>query len=448
MKNIMKIKFKSILVFTLSILVVSSCNLQKKIDKDHSNSFDTPPKEVKNNIVDYFAEDTAAISNFIMHDEKILWANRETAENLNMSLTKYYDKKEATITKNISVYFDKNNYTIELNSALNKEMFTWQKLKKLLELLGNGWAVKEAQVEAWSSPDGPEKNNILLSQKRAESGATFLSKIANKTMSPGKLFETEIIAHGEDWDGLVYVLENSSLNNKKTLIANLKKTDNRNINKQILKSSGEYNDIAQNIYPLLRRATFTIIFVEQKRSDKKIAHLSITSPDLLSYKELIFAATLTEDNWQKQQIYEKAAKKDPEDWRAPNNLACTYIMAEEFNKAVPYLNKASSLSPKNPIITSNMTAIVLKTCDTGKAETYIQLAMKNGMDMSYFSGIQALQTGNYTEALKYLNGTACNHNYGLALLLTGNEKEAMETLKCAPDTELTKQLIEIISVSH
>ncbi|MCK4678818.1 MAG: hypothetical protein KAT48_11850 [Bacteroidales bacterium] len=444
----MKTKFKSILFLTLSILIVSSCNIQKKIDNSQSNNFDTPTPELKKIITEYFAEDTTAVSNFIVHDEKILWANRETAKNFSMSLSKYYDKRETALTKDITVYFEKNRYTIDLNSALNKEMFTWQKLKKLLELIDNGWAIKEAQVEAWSSPDGPEKNNISLSQKRAESGAIFLSKIADKTMSPEKLYDTEILAHGEDWDGLVQALENSNLNNKNTIVSNLQKTDDPSLNEQILKSSGEYNDIAQFIFPSLRKATFTIIFVEQKRSNKEIAHLSISSPDLLSYKELIYAATLTEDNWQKQQIYEKATKKDTEEWRAPNNLACTYIMAEEFNKAVPYLNKASSLSPKNPIIANNMAAIALKTGDTGKAQTYIQLAMKNGMDMSYFSGIQALQTGNYTEALKHLNGTTCNHNYGLALLLTGNEKEAMETLKCAPDTELTKQLIEIISIAR
>ena len=364
-----------------------------------------------------------------------------------MSLTKYYDKRETTLTKDITVYFEKNRYTIDLNSDMNQKMFTWQKLKKQLELLDNGWSIKEAQVEAWSSPDGSVKNNISLSQKRAESGATFLSKIADKTMSPEKLFDTEILAHGEDWDGLVQALENSNINNKNTLISNLQKTNDPGLNEQILKSSGEYNDIAQFIFPSLRKAIYTIIFVEQKHSDKEIAHLSISSPDLLSYKELIYAATLTLDNWQKQQIYEKATKKDPEDWRAPNNLACTYIMAEEFNKAVPYLNKASSLSPKNPIIANNMAAIALKTGDTGKAETYIQLAIKNDMNMGYFSGIQALQTGKYIEALKYLNGATCNHNYGLALLLTGYEKEAMETLKCAPDTELTKHLIEVISIS-
>ncbi len=444
----MKIKCKSILSLTLSILIVSGCNVQKNIDNSQSDNSDSPATEQKKNITEYFAEDTTAVSNFIVHDEKILWANRETAIDLSMSLTKYYDKGETTLTKNITVYFEKNSCTIDLNSAMNQKMFTWQKFKKQLELLDNGWSIKEAQVEAWSSPDGSAKNNISLSQKRAESGATYLSKIADKTMSPEKLYDTEILARGEDWDGLVQALENSNLNNKNTIISNLQKTDDPSLNKQILKSSGEYNDIALFIFPSLRKATFTIIFVEQKRSNKEIAHLSISSPDLLSYKELIYAATLTGDNRQKQQIYEKAAKKDPEDWRAPNNLACTYIMAEEFNKAVPYLNKASSLSPKNPIITNNMAAIVLKTGDTGKAETYIQLAMKNGMDMSYFSGIQALQTGNYTEALKYLNGTACNHNYGLALLLTGNEKEAMETLKCAPDTDLTKQLIEIISVAR
>ena len=443
----MKIKFKSILSLTISILIVSGCNVQKKIDNSQSGNIETPSPEQKKNSIDYFAEEATAVTNFIVHDERILWANRETAIDLSMSLSKYYNQREETLTKDISIYFEKNSYTIDLNSTFNKEMFTWQKLKKILELPDNGWAIKEAQVEAWSSPDGQEKNNINLSQERAESGATFLSKITDKTMSPRKLYDTEIIAQGEDWDGLMLALENSSFPNNKTVILNLKKTGDLSVKKQVLKSSAEYDDIAQYIFPSLRKATFTIIFVEQKRSNEEIAHLSITSPDLLSYKELIFAATLTEDNWQKQQIYQKAAKKDPEEWRAPNNIACTYIMAEEYSKAVPYLNKASSLSPKNPIIANNMAAIALKTGDAGKSKTYIQLAMNSGMDMSYFSGIQALQTGNYSEALKYLDGSTCNHNYALALLLTGNEKEAMETLKCAPDNKLTKELIEVILIS-
>ena len=290
MKNIMKIKLKSILSLALSILIVSGCNVQKNIDNGPLANSDSPATELKKDITVYFDEETTAISTFIVHDEKILWANRETAKDLSMSLTKYYDQREVTLTKEISVYFEKNIYTIDLNSTLNKEMFTWQKLKKLLELLDNGWAIKEAQIEAWSSPDGSVKNNISLSQKRAKSGATYLSKIADKTMSPEKLYDTEILTHGEDWDGLVQALENSNLNNKNTIISNLQKTDDPSLREQILKSSGAYNDMAQFIFPSLRKATFTIIFVEQKRSNKEIAHLAVTSPVVLSYKELIFAA--------------------------------------------------------------------------------------------------------------------------------------------------------------
>ena len=68
----MKIKLKSILLLTLSILIVSSCNIQKKIDNSQLNNFDTPTPELKKNITEYFADDTTAVSNFIVHDEKIL----------------------------------------------------------------------------------------------------------------------------------------------------------------------------------------------------------------------------------------------------------------------------------------------------------------------------------------------------------------------------------------
>ena len=76
--------------------------------------------------------------------------------------------------------------------------------------------------------------------------------------------------------------------------------------------------------PQLRKATIIIRSYEPKRTDEEIAVLSTTQPEDLNVKELLFSATLTNDEITQTSIYNKAVELH-NDWRGYNNIACIYL---------------------------------------------------------------------------------------------------------------------------
>ena len=77
--------------------------------------------------------------------------------------------------------------------------------------------------------------------------------------------------------------------------------------------------MADEILPQLRRARLTANYDIIGRSDDEINEAFNSDPKVLSVEELLYAATLTNDNARKEAIFNKTTQLYPNDFRAYNN---------------------------------------------------------------------------------------------------------------------------------
>ena len=204
-----------------------------------------------------------------------------------------------------------------------------------------------------------------------------------------------------------------------------------------------YKEVEDEILPALRRAEIVINCYEPKRTDEEIAQLAATSPDSLNYKELLHAATLTENHQAKYNIYRAGFSNEKRDWRTYNNAAVEAIELDLIGEAENLLNQAAKLSGKNGVIENNKGVIACNQEDYATAEQHFLTAQNYGEDVMYNMGIVMIQKGEYQKALTYFKDIKCKHNVGLAQLLSGKTNEAMNNLKCSPESAPTFYMLAV-----
>jgi Flp pilus assembly protein TadD len=204
-----------------------------------------------------------------------------------------------------------------------------------------------------------------------------------------------------------------------------------------------YPELEQNMLPPLRRAEITANTYEFKYPDEELSKLAVSNPDKLKVEELLYAATLTNDNATRQTICENAARLFPNNWKAFNNLAAANIQNNNLDKAGVNLQKAASLAPNNGIIENNLGILAAKKKDYKGAEEHFKKAQQLGENENYNLGVIMIPKGDYAKANSLLANSKCTYNLGLAQLVSGNVKDAQTTLGCAPQTPETFYLLAI-----
>ena len=170
-----------------------------------------------------------------------------------------------------------------------------------------------------------------------------------------------ITSVGEDWDGFEYLIDNSNLKDKNVINRIVNSIDDVNEREQQIRDLAEiYEAVENDILPQLRKATIKIKSFEPKRTDEEIATLSTTNPEDLDIKELLFAATLTDDLNVKKDIYNNAVTLH-NDWRGYNNIACLYISDGNDEKALEFLSKAEKIGGKQVIFLLIEELLLLET---------------------------------------------------------------------------------------
>jgi Flp pilus assembly protein TadD len=173
---------------------------------------------------------------------------------------------------------------------------------------------------------------------------------------------------------------------------------------------------------------------EPKKTDEEIANFATSDPSKLDDKELLYAATLTNDNDTKLRIYKTATTQFPNDWRGFNNAAYYELMNNQLGEAASHLSKADQLEPNTKAVVNNLGALASKKEDYKGAATQYAKAKTLGAEVNYNLGITQLAAGNYDQALSLMGSKKCNTNVGLAQVMTGKLSEAANTLKCAPES--------------
>ncbi len=380
------------------------------------------------------ADGVIATYKSIVHDEKTILAPSGY-------------EKVTIVSEKANIYFQQNKSNINWNLEHNKADKSKEQITAMDEFLMKGWKVKDVNIDAWASPEGEIDFNNNLADDRATSVNKYMEKkfqTINKKIAKEKgvsvsEVEQEVAynakGHGEDWDGFMKAIKESDLKDKNT-IANVinSQSDAVKREQEIRNMTVIYEEVETEILPGLRRAEITINCYEPKRTDAEIAELSTTYPDSLTYKELLHAATLTEDHQAKFNIYKAGFVHENRDWKTYNNAAAEAIELDNLDEAENLLNQAEALLAGNGKVLNNMGVIASRKEDYATAESYFLKSQTAGEDVGYNLGIIAIQKGEYQKALSYFSSIDCKHNVGLAQMLSGKMNEAMNNLKCAPES--------------
>jgi tetratricopeptide (TPR) repeat protein len=79
-----------------------------------------------------------------------------------------------------------------------------------------------------------------------------------------------------------------------------------------------------------------------------------------------------------RQISEAVIKYYPDHVESLANIALTYLIAGDFDKALPYLLKAEQVAPKDVVVLNNIAETYKRKNDKGKAKVYYEKVIKYG----------------------------------------------------------------------
>ncbi len=372
-------------------------------------------------------------------------------------------QKEIILSKTGTIFFKKNKYDLDLKYGINKTDASKNALIDLNAFLNQGWKIKSINMDGYASPEGEETFNAGLSENRSKTGEKWMVdqykawvKEANKTNKDKKAVKAAIEAagkdvnmvlahHGPDWNGFMKNVQASNVKDKDKILNVINSAiDPAKKEQEIRNMILIYPEIEEKMLPPLRRSEITANLYEPRFSDEELAKYAISNPEKLKVEELLYAATLTNNNDTKKAIYENAVKMFPGNWKVLNNVGVSEINKGNLVKAGEYLNKAASISPNNGIIENNLGVVAAKQKDLKKAEAQFKKAAQLGENTNYNQGILQIPKGDYGKAVSLLGNSKCNYNLGLAQLEAGNNSAAEATLKCAPQNPDTYYLLAIV----
>ncbi|NCA84938.1 MAG: hypothetical protein EOM83_05100 [Clostridia bacterium] len=363
-------------------------------------------------------------------------------------------EKQTLVSKEASIYFAKNLYSLNWNLPENKTNNTKQQLSSLNDFIMQGWEIKEINIDGWASPEGEETFNEGLSERRANTAQQYLLG-EMKTMvkkNPDKVkfkepqndVDWKTTAHGPDWNGFLEKVESSNIDDKRAIMNVIKSSGQDKRETEIRNMILIYDYMEEDILPPLRRSEIKVTAFEPKLSDEEIARLSTTNPNELDQKELLYAATLTNNLKTQLNIYKSATRIYPTDWRGYNNAAFAELKLGNAEEASSYLEEAKSIDPANGIILNNLGVMAALDRNYDQAEGYFKKSQELGISQDYNMGVLMIPKGEYNKSIEMLRGKTCDYNLALAQVMAGKESDAAKNLECAPKTAATYYLLAVV----
>lgn len=336
--------------------------------------------------------------------------------------------------------------TKEINSADIKAMEKFLKDAKAAEDM----ELKNVQIQSYASPDGPMSLNEKLANNREGAADNFVKNNMKKNKVDEyknlDFFKKYVVA--EDWDGFKKAMEESNIRDKELILRVLAMYSDPEVREREIKNiSSAYSVVADQILPKLRRSKFIVNAERIGKSDDQIRDLAKSNPSQLNVEELLYAATLFDNNADKLAVYETAISQFPNDWRGYNDAGMIQFEMGKVAQAKANFEKANSLSANNKTVQNNLGAVALKNGNIQEAEVLFGAATGVGNEVNYNKGIIAIMKGDYKAAVDYFGKCNCA-NAALANLLAGNTNEASKKLSEGPDTALASYLKAVIAARN
>lgn len=287
-------------------------------------------------------------------------------------------------------------------------------------------------VVSYASPEGSEKFNNKLSDKRGENASKALSKFM-KGVDAGEISVKSI---GEDWEGFQDMVAKSDLEDKDLIIRVLSMYSDPNVReREIRNMSNVYKTLADDVLPQLRRSRFITSVEYTNYTPEELAKIVEENIDILDEEAILRAAALTKDNNDKLDLYAEAIKKFNSD-RAKYNSAVVYLEEGKVEKAADVLAKVENQDADY----NNVKGIVaMRQGKLEEAAKYLKAA--NTPEAKANLAAIDILNGDYYEAATKLAGTG-DENEALAYILTDQLGKASDALKCkCPHASYLKAIV-------
>lgn len=327
----------------------------------------------------------------------------------------------------------------ELRSKeLNKsEVSDWKDLVKNADEAPNQNVAIE--IQAYASPDGGVELNTGLAEKREKNTDKYLAKELKK-MKVDVPVDAKYTA--QDWEGFQELVSKSNIQDKDLVLRVLSMySDPEQRETEIKNISSVFSTLADEILPQLRRSRLVANVEIIGKSDDEITALAKNDPKSLNIEEILYAATLTNDNAEKARIYNKAAELYPSDYRTWNNIGMMAFKDGDLTKAEQMFNKANSVK-SNAESNMNLGLIALTKGDKSKAQQLFGSA--SGVpELSEALGVLYLEQGEWQKAANSF-GAAKTNNAALSQILTKDYSKASQTLNAISNPDATTSYLKAI----
>ena len=300
--------------------------------------------------------------------------------------------------------------------------------------------INKIEVSGYASPDGAQNLNEKLAKNRQSASQNFLKQTLKKN-KVNNAVEANITA--EDWEGFKTAMEQSNIRDKELVLRVLAMySDPEEREAQIKNLSSVYKTIADEILPALRRSRLILTTDLIGKSDDEIRELFATDPAQLSVEEMLYAATLTDNNGEKMAIYNKAAELY-NDYRAWNGMGELYFQDNNIAEARRCFAKALELQPNDPDVNYNAGVAAMADGDLAKAEEHLGKAAGTKADLNSALGTLYTMKGDYAAAKNAYSGKATN-NAAVQQILDEDYAGARQTLDNVKEPNATTAYLKAV----
>ena len=319
-----------------------------------------------------------------------------------------------------------------------------QEFVKLLEQINNdreGLKLNEVEVSAYASPDGGYDLNDKLAAQRQKNTQQYVEQQLKKSKLSDATVDAKYTA--EDWEGFQELVNASNIQDKDVILRVLSMyKDPQEREQQIKNISAAFRELADGILPQLRRSRMIINYETVGRSDEQIQEQLKADASKLNVEELLYAAALTDNANEKENIYKTTTKLYPNDARAYNNLATIEYAKGNYDAAKKFVEQAQQVSANIPEAAANLGLLALQKGDIQNAEALIAKASgANGLNE--VMGNLNLAKGNYAQAEQDFKDIYSN-SAALAQILNKNYASAAVTLKYIKNSDATTDYLKAI----
>lgn len=295
--------------------------------------------------------------------------------------------------------------------------------------------IAEVNISSYASPEGGVELNTRLAENRERNTQAYLEKQFKKD-NITEFGELTAQFTAQDWEGFQKLVSESNIQDKDLILSVLSMYKDPEIREREIRNlSSVFEQLAEEILPQLRYSRITASINVIGKSDEEITNLFNTDPKQLSVDEMLYAATLTNDNNKRLQIYNTVVEQYPNDYRGYNNLGVCQYIDGDYEAAEMSFAQAAKMAPESNEAQMNQGLVALLNKDYKAAnQKFGAAAGVEGLNDAL--GVYYLKQGDNNAAVRAFGDSKTN-NAAVAQILTKDYSKAKATLAAIAKPDAT-----------